>query len=207
MSTALNLDIQTSNEWHVLKGDVKYGPYTYADVLKMMQENILFNFDYVWSPHLDSWTSIAELPEFTAERIAIVAQKNKPSGKDTEKNNESPFNNRKNERIMCKLPVFVNDNFRMWSGVAENLSEGGALILMENPILLPGHIVSVHFRNVEGAIPFNCTAEVINKRLTKQRLQHNTGIYYAIRFLQVGKDGVGQIEKWIKEHNTKATKE
>jgi hypothetical protein len=202
MNTALNLDIQTSNEWHVLKGDVKYGPYTYGDVIKMMQENILFNFDYVWSPHLDSWTSVADLPEFTSERIAVVASKNQP----TAITSESPFNKRKNERITCKLPVFINDNFRMWSGVAENLSEGGALILMENPILLPGHIVSVHFRNVENAVPFNCTAEVINKRLTKQRLQHNTGIYYAIRFLQVGKDGEAQIAKWIKEHK-KETKE
>lgn len=197
---SLALDIQTSNEWHVLKGDAKFGPYTYAEMIKMMQDNTLFNFDYVWSPHLDSWTTLAELPEFTSERIARVAEKNNAQ-------EDNPFSKREHERIICKLPVYVNDNFRMWPGMAENLSTGGALVLMENPILLPGHIITIHFRNFENSVPFNCTAEVINKRLTKQRIQHNTGIYYAVKFVKIGTQGQQQIENWIKEFKAKDQKE
>lgn len=192
----------TSDEWHVLKGDVKYGPYTYAELIQMIQQNMVFNFDYVWAPHVDSWTSLADLPDFAPERMAQIVEQMAAEFKGK----ENPFSRRQHERILCKFPVFVNDNLRLWGGTCENLSEGGALIVMENPILLPGHIVSLHFRNTGKAVPFNCTAEIINKRLSRQRLQHNSGIYYAVRFLQMSPDGEKQIKTWIKENTVSQNK-
>lgn len=198
----LALDVVTSNEWHVLKGEAKFGPYTYAELIMMMQSNTVFNFDYVWAPHLDSWTAIGDLPEFSIDRLSRLAEKS------LSQDQESAFARRKHERILCSLPVFVHDHSRLWDGVAENLSSGGALILMENPFLLPGHLIHVHFRtqsrldstekNNSNSLAFNVTAEILTKRLTKQRIQHDTRIHYAVKFLQVSEAGQNEIQTWIK---------
>lgn len=186
----LALEVQTSDEWHVLKGDTQYGPYTYSEMIRMMQEKLVFSFDYIWSPHLDSWSPAGETAEFSSERLTLLADKNQ---------NSDAFSRRTHERILCKLPVFVNDNMRMWKGVVENLSEGGALVFMENPVLLPGHIINIHFRKHEDGTAFNCTAEILTKRLTKARIQHNTGIYYAVKFLQKTPVGEAQVKTWIQD--------
>lgn len=192
---SLKLDIPTSNEWHVLKGEVQYGPYTYEEMIQMLQNKTLFGFDYVWSPHIDQWTPMSELAEFSVDRLNRLAEKSKDS---------DVFHRRKQERIMCSLKVLVHDSKRLWSGVAENLSVGGALILMENPLLLPGESVTIHFRaNEKGETPFNCTAEILTKRLTKQKIQHDTNLFYAVRFTSVHKDGSKQIDQWIQKLKSK----
>lgn len=184
---SLALEQTTSNEWHVLKGESKFGPYTYADMIQMMQNKTLFNFDYVWSPHLESWTALAELPDFSPDRLSRVAEAS-----------QEMFARRSTERVVVSLPVVCHDNSRMWTGTCENLSEGGALILMQNPILLPGHMIYLHFRaQNESEIAFNCTAEILAKRLTKQRIQHDTGIHYAVKFLQLLPTGAQQVRTWV----------
>jgi hypothetical protein len=139
---------------------------------------------------------MADIPEFSKERLALLAEKNKDS---------KHFSRREHERVTVKLPVYVNDQMTMWEGVVENLSEGGALVIMKNPVLLPGNIVNLHFRSLaEGDKAFNCTAQILNKRLVKTRIQHDTGIHYAIKFISKSNEADGQIETWMKEFKNKA---
>lgn len=187
----LTIEVSTSNEWHILKGETQYGPYSYEEMLRMMQGKLIFGFDYVWSPHMESWTPLADLEEFSVDRLARLAEKNP---------DQEVFSRRQHERVFCRLPVYVNDQHTLWTGVTENLSEGGALILMKNPILLPGNIVHVHFRSRnENDTAFNCTAEILTKRLVKNRIQHDTGIHYAVKFLSKSDFGDLQIQTWINE--------
>lgn len=189
---SLALEISTSNEWHVIKGQDKYGPYTYVDIIQMLQNNTLFSFDYVWSPHLENWTPIADLAEFSPDRLSRLAKKDSQG---------TAFNRRSSERVSLEVPVLCHDHSKMWPGSCENLSEGGALILMQNPVLLPGNMIHIHFRSGnENDHSFNCVAEIITKRLTKQRIQHDTGLHYAVKFIQVLPVGESQIKKWIKEN-------
>ena len=194
---ALVLDVATCDEWHILKGETKYGPYTYADVIQMMQNKMVFEFDYIWAPHLESWTHIASVADFSPDRLNRVIEK---SGE------ADVFNRRSSARVPVQLPVYVHDNARMWTGVVENLSEGGALVLMENPLLLPGHVIHLHYRNTSGKdAAFNCTAEILSKHMTKQRIQHDTGIHYAVKFLQITPVGDQQVKIWMKQ-NLRQTK-
>ncbi len=188
---SFNIEIQTSNEWHILKGETQYGPYSYEEMIRMMQNKLLFGFDYIWSPHLEAWTQVNDLEEFSADRMARLVEKN------TE---QDVFNRRQHERVHCQLPVYVNDQHTLWQGMAENLSEGGALILMKNPVLLPGNIVHIHFRSRNGLDKaFNCTAEILTKRLVKNRIQHDTGIHYAVKFLSKSDFGDLQILNWVQK--------
>jgi hypothetical protein len=179
----LVLEIPTPNEWHVLKSETK--------LIHMMQNNLVFGFDYIWSPHLESWTALSDLPEFSTDRLSALAQKNTVS---------KVFNRREHQRTTCELSVFVNDQQTFWEGTVENLSEGGALVLMKNPVLLPGHIIHLHFRSrSEKDTAFNCTAQVLTKRLVKQRIKFDTGIHYAVKFLTQTATGEVAIEKFMKE--------
>ena len=188
-------EVQVCNEWHILKGETQYGPYTYEEMIGMSQNGLVFGFDYIWAPHVESWTAMADVPEFSRERLALLADKN-----PTEKN----FSRREHERVTCKLPVYVNDQQTMWEGTVENLSEGGALVMMKNPVLLPGNIINLHFRSMkEGEQSFNCTAQILNKRLVKTRIQHDTGIHYAIKFMVKSSEADAQIEDWMKQNKHK----
>ena len=188
----LALEVSTSNEWHVLKGETQYGPYSYEEMIRMMQGSLVYGFDYVWSPHMENWTVLADLEEFSADRLARVVDQNRTA--------TDVFNRREHERVYCKLPCYVNDQQTLWEGVVENLSEGGALIMMKNPALLPGHVVHLHFRSRdENDVAFNCTAEILTKRLVKTRIQHDTGIHYAVRFINQAPAGSKQISNWINQ--------
>ena len=187
----LALEIATSNEWHLLKAETQYGPYTYEEMIRMAQNNLVFGFDYVWSPHMQSWTALSELAEFSADRLARLAEKN---------NDAQVFSRREHARVTCNLPAYINDQQTLWEGSVENLSEGGALVLMKNPVLLPGHIIHIHFRSrTSEDMSFNCTAQILSKRLVKHRIEHDTGIHYAVKFLTKSAAGDQQIEKLIKE--------
>jgi hypothetical protein len=195
---SLALEISTCDEWHILKGETQYGPYTYEEMIRMMQSSLVFGFDYVWGPHMENWSPLADREEFSADRLARLAEKNQA---------QEVFQRREHERIYCKLPVYVNDQHTLWEGMVENLSEGGALILMKNPVLLPGHIVHVHFRaRNDKDIAFNCTAQILTKRLVKSRIQHDTGIHYAVKFLDKPDVGNQQIDQWIQEFKKEQTK-
>lgn len=191
----LALEHSTSNEWHVLKGETQYGPYSYEELLRMMQTNLVFEYDYAWSPHLDSWTPIADLEEFSTDRLARLVEQNR---------SQDVFSQRVHERILCKIPCYATDQQTLWEGQVENLSEGGALILMKNPTLLPGHIITIHFRTQNSdEVAFNLTAEILTKRLVKQKIHHDTGLYYAVKFISKTQTGTDQIQKWIQFYKDK----
>jgi hypothetical protein len=185
----LALEQMTSNEWHVLKGETQYGPYSYEELIRMMQTNLVFGYDYAWSPHLDSWTPIADLEEFSAVRLARLVENNR---------NQDVFSQRVHERVLCKIPCYATDQQTLWEGQVENLSEGGALVLMKNPTLLPGGMITIHFRTESASdCAFNATAEILTKRLVKQKIHHDTGIHYAVRFINKSPAGTEQIKKWL----------
>lgn len=194
---SLRLEIPTSNEWHVLKGETQYGPYSYEEMIKMSQDKLLFGFDYVWAPHLDSWTLMGDLAEFSQDRLYRIYEKSETDA----------FNRREHNRVNVDLPVYAHNNKTLWKGKAENLSEGGALVLMENPLLLPGDHITLHFRKCnETETSFNCTAEILTKRLTKQKIEHDTSIYYAVKFSTISKDAQTQMKLIIKDKLKEAKK-
>lgn len=181
----MNAATQTSNEWHLMKGEHQYGPYTYTDMLQMKQNSMLFDFDYVWSPHLENWTMVGDLADFSLDRLTRLAM---------EGSNPEVFNRRSTPRMAVSLTVVAHDDKRTWTGQVQNISEGGALVLMENPLLLPGDLITLHVRAsdvLKGA--FNCTAQILNKRLTKSKIQHDTALHYAVKFLNLTEIGKQEV--------------
>ena len=186
---ALQLEISTSNEWHVLKGNSQYGPYTYEQMLSLLQEKTLFSFDYVWSPHMATWVQLADLAEFSADRIAPLVKK------DT---HAQVFIPRAHPRAACEWRAYIHNNEKFWVGKVESVSLGGALVLMENPLLLPGDVLTLQItKSIHIQKTFNSRGEVLSKRLTKDRLAHDSQIYYALKFNEIQTAGKEQIQAYI----------
>ena len=56
-------------EWFVLKAENRYGPFSYVELVRMLQEKNLYEFDYVWNPSMTAWARVAEVEEFKPEKI------------------------------------------------------------------------------------------------------------------------------------------
>src|SRR6187455_241918 len=63
-----------SEVWFILKGDDQSGPYSFNDLIKMLQDKTLFEFDYIWRAGQDSWKRVAEVAEFTPDGIKSLKQ-------------------------------------------------------------------------------------------------------------------------------------
>jgi hypothetical protein len=159
-----------------------------------MQQKMVFDFDYAWSPHMESWSPLGELPEFSTERILRLVEKNPSSG---------IFVKRSSARYFCEIPIFIHDQKQIWQGSAKNIGMGGALIKIETPLLNLGDKIFVHFeKQIEDQSPFNCSAEILNKKHTRARLRHNTSVMYSVKFLQMSEQGKVELEKLLKNTST-----
>jgi len=181
-----------TDEWYVLKGKNRYGPFPYLDLLRMLQEKAVFEFDYVWHQGLETWKRIAEVPKFTAEAIreAMNAQ---------EVLEAQVFFRRCHERAEYECPVIIHDNQRVWKGKSLQISEGGAGVLMENAMMLPGQNVYLHFKPSPHSKAFNVLCEIVSKRYVKGVKNKDAPLLYGIKFINIHKQDREAI-KYIAEH-------
>ena len=47
-------DAHVISEWFVLKGENRFGPFNYTDLVKMLQQKVVFPFDFIWHAGLQS---------------------------------------------------------------------------------------------------------------------------------------------------------
>lgn len=178
-----------NTSWFVLIGEQKYGPYDYKTVIQMIQSNQLMDFNYVWAEHLEAWTPIYQLEEFSKDRFELLLQK--------ESEYLSSFIKRKGQRVEVKIPIIGHNSVRFFDGEIVSISESGALCLLNSPLVQVGDLIKVHVKPADTATPFNVECEIIRKNYSKQRLNSKSGLYYAVRFNEIQKTGVEQIKKWI----------
>lgn len=191
MSTQPNIATGTHQEWYILRGEMKYGPYEYGALISMIQTGELYDYNYVWSQHLDSWMLLGDVEEFTKDRLARLAQTQDPLA--------GAFIKRGSPRVEVNLDVYAHNNANFFDGKCLSISENGALLLLNDPLLLPGQEIVIHFRGHSKNNPtaFNVKAEIIRKNFSKQRINVKSGLHYAVRFLQVQKTGQDQIKNLL----------
>jgi hypothetical protein len=179
------------NQWFILRGEMKYGPYEYSALIHMIQTGDLYDYNYVWAPHLESWMLLGDMQEFSKDRLARLIQ--------SQDHLSGSFIKRGSPRMDCDIDVYAHNDYNFFDGKCLSISDNGALVLLNDPLLLPGQEIMIHFRGnkANGHVPFNVKAEVIRKNFTKQRLNVKSGLHYAVRFLQVQKDGQDQIKNMI----------
>ncbi len=167
-------------EWYLFKDNNQMGPYTYIEVVKMLQEKMIFDFDYVWASELDTWTKIYECPAFSAEQIKKMAQSVDPSIK-------SVFYRRQFLRAQYEVSLFVHNQKKLWKGKTFEISAGGCGFNIESNEVKPGDQIIMHFSHGDKTLPpFNALCLVVSKSPVTEKGKSWTR--YGVKFEALNKD-------------------
>ncbi|MBT4762270.1 MAG: DUF4339 domain-containing protein [Bdellovibrionaceae bacterium] len=169
-----------SEEWFVLKGESQFGPYGYVDMVKLLQQKLIFEFDFVWKASFSDWKRIADLDAFSQDKLKEL-QKESPEIADT-------FFRRHHRRAQFEAPVLIHDNQSIWNGTSVELSEGGAGVIMENSMCVPGDIIYLHFKPTVVCNSFNAVCEVVSKKYVKGVNQSEAPIRYGLKFIKINEE-------------------
>jgi c-di-GMP-binding flagellar brake protein YcgR len=185
-------------EWYILKGENKFGPFQYTDVIKMLQEKVVFEFDYAWKMGMAEWTRIAELNEYLPEHIKKLQNGLMPEIKNV-------FFRRKHPRVPFQSSVVVHDNNQVWKGEAIELSEGGVGLTMENSLVIPGQKLYMHFKPADSMPAFNAICEVVSKKFIDGVKDKNTTICYGVKFINISSETFQHLQMYTKGNLSKAS--
>ena len=179
------------NQWYILMGDQKYGPYDYKTMIQMVQSNQLMDYNYAWASHLEAWTQIHQLEEFSKDRFQNIL-------KEKDSDLVSAFIERRSARKEIDIALLGHNTIRFFDGKCVSISESGGLCLLNTPLVQVGDQLKLHFKAKDSSSPaFNVEAEVVRKNFSKQRLNSKSGLYYAVRFLDIQPVGVKTIHLWV----------
>lgn len=178
------------SSWYVLQGEVQKGPYEYKEMIELMQKGELFDYHFIWSPGMEVWTMLAEVPDFSRDRLALLIE--------TSGQGSNAFFKRDNERVPVQIPIFAHNNEGFFQGECTNLSVNGALVTLNSPFILPSQELVIHFtKNKFVTEPFKVQALVVRKHINKKILHVRSGLQYAIRFIKIQSLGEKQISNLV----------
>lgn len=176
--------------WFILKSQQKFGPYSYEDMVRLKQNNQLYDFDYVWKSGYKVWMPVAHVDELSSSRLIQWLEEN-PKRKNELVARATP-------RVLIETPLMCHNKINLWKGNTHSLSLNGALVTMNNPYVLPSNQVHIHFeaKSVED-LAFSVVGEVLGKKYSTQRLKYNSPLQYTVRFISKDAGAEFQIQEWI----------
>lgn len=179
-------------EWYVLKGENKFGPFAYTDVVKMLQQKVAFEFDFAWNEKMQTWRRIAELEPFTAANIRKLQDTLMPDIAEV-------FFRRRHRRVSYNGTILVHDNQNVWKGHGMEISAGGAGVVMENSMIVPGQTLYLHFKPCDGVPAFNAVCEVVSKKFEEDVKDRSAPVRYGLKFTSVS----ANTQKFLQEMSKK----
>ncbi len=168
------------DEWFVLKGDNKYGPYKYMDMVKFLQQKMIFEFDFAWNATLSDWSRIADIEAFSQAKMSELH-------KDEKKGGDSFFR-RHHKRVYFEGEIVIHNNTNLWMGKAVEISTGGVGVIMQNSMCVPGDTLFLHFKPSLGLSSFNAVCEVVSKKFVKGVKDSEAPIRYGLAFKKINKE-------------------
>lgn len=183
--------IQDEKEWYILKSENKYGPFTSFEVVRMLQEKSLYEYDFVWNPKLgQQWLKIAEVNEFGLEKIRELHGSKDKELKDV-------FLRRRFARKSYGASLLVHNSKSVWKGHSIEISSGGAGVIVENPDFQTGQTLFLHFKVGDGVPPFNAICTIVSKH---EDSKDGRKTKYGVKFTSISQD-VQQAIKLYTEHD------
>ena len=189
-------------QWFILINEQKFGPYDYRTMISLIQQNQLMDYNFVWAPHLESWTPLHKLTEFS-----------KPYYEQLLKSDlKNVFHERKNPRTEVSLQIVGHNHKRFFDGFCTSISEQGGLFLLNSPLVQIGEKVKLHIKSQDFKPKFlqthephqfqgfNIEGEIIRKNYSKERINAKSGLYYAVKFIDMQPMGLELINTWVLTH-------
>lgn len=155
----------TTHEWFLMYGEQTKGPFNQAELIKMKQNKLLFDYDYVWAQHLKGWTRLAHI-----EELKITAT--------------SPeLNIRKHPRYQVVLDCYLSNPEYAYPGAVQSLSQGGAMVVAQHPHFQVGNDI---FILTKPKAPLNHgfvkRGRIVSKELLPNQVQFKSSCLYIVTF-------------------------
>tara|TARA_B100000749_G_C18450166_1_gene476199 strand:- start:34869 stop:35696 length:828 start_codon:yes stop_codon:yes gene_type:complete len=176
-------------EWYILKGENKFGPFAFHDVIKMLQQKLVFEFDFAWKSGMQAWQRVAEIESFKYENIKELQETLMPDISEV-------FFRRRHRRVNYNGTLIIHDNKSLWKGQAMEVSAGGAGVVMENASIVPGQKLYLHFKPCDGVPPFNAVCEVVSKKYQDGVKDKTTPIRYGLKFVNISDEAQEALIKY-----------
>ncbi len=200
MSQQANALKKIDSKWYILRGENKYGPFEFTTMIMMIQKGELFDYNYVWAAHMEGWQPMGEVEEFSKDRLSLIIKTQDPLS--------HAFSRRGADRAEVTIPIYGHNDEFFFSGQLISISVNGALVLINNPLLLPGQKIILNLgQNDVNLKSFNVLAQIVRKNFSRQRLNVKSGLNYAIKFVEAPEGGVKQIQKLVDLYHEVNTKE
>lgn len=167
--------------WYILKGNDRFGPFLFTDVVNMLQEQSVVKFDFVWNSSLETWKRVAELKEFSRNSLRRLRN---ISNSDI----HNVFFKRKHYRAKYGSTVLIHNNKRVWKAQGVNISSTGARVKMFSSLLEIGQPLYLHFKAGGVVPPFKARCKIINKKAETDKNSHIPCFFYGLKFTSVDKD-------------------
>ncbi|WII72916.1 GYF domain-containing protein [Bdellovibrio sp. 22V] len=180
-------------EWFILKEGNNYGPFCQLEIIQMLQEKALFEYDYIWHAKLPAWKRVAELEEFSSDKIRSMRD-----SKDADV--AEIFFRRRHARASYGASLIVHNNKTVFRGQALEISAGGAGVLIDTPNLQPGQSLFLHFQPGDGVPPFNAVCQIVSKQFVKDAKTDTEPVKYGVKFTTLSQS----VRESIKNFTTKA---
>jgi len=178
--------------WYILRDGNNYGPFSQLDIIQMLQNKSLYEFDFVWKPGNNSWSQISTTEEFSTENIRDLHNR-----KDLDIS--EIFFRRRHLRAKFGSSLVVHNSKSVFKGISLEISSGGAGIVLESSNIQPGQSLFLHFKPGEGVPPFNAICQVVSKQtLRSPQTSESSRFKYGVRFTNISTQVRDAIETFIK---------
>src|SRR5437868_14519184 len=105
--------------WYILKEGNNYGPFSKLELVQMLQEKTLFEYDYVWHTKLNAWKRVAEVEEYAPDSIRAMKESGLSEIAEV-------FFRRRHARASYGCSLIVHNNKTVFKGRSMEISSGGA---------------------------------------------------------------------------------
>lgn len=161
--------------WYLLRGDHQLGPYTYGEVIDLLQQKQAFDHDYIWKASMASWERVSDTEYFHPDFI-VRYQKNQGT--------KGPVHfRRKAPRVNLRSSLIVHNQRKLWNGDSFEVSQAGASIEVPKDHFIQGDVLVLHYRPSLEVPAFNVHCEIINIQDTEKK--EESKVRLGLRFIKV----------------------
>lgn len=178
--------------WFVLKGDHRFGPFEYLELIRLTQEKSLNDWDYVWTKRLPKWVRLSSLPEFNPETIQHLRESlsHQLGGSVNE-----VFFRRRFARAAFEGSILVHNNQKLYKGRSIEMSAGGLSLILGEADLSIGDNLHLHVKPSRETPAFNSACEVMTRRVLNSG-DPNSPVVYGLKFLGLEERVKTEIDGW-----------
>lgn len=186
------IEVIKEKAWYVLKDNNNYGPFSQAEIIQMLQAKILYEYDFLWQPEMESWKRLAEITEFSRTNLKKLLQSGDPEIAEL-------FFRRRNVRVNYGCSLIVHNNKQIFKGRSLEISSGGAGVFIDTNQFAPGQNLFLHFQPGDGVPPFNAVCTIISKEFHTNPINKANEYRYGVKFTSISQNIKQKIQEFAEK--------